>query len=127
MREDSIIIFLEGDSKKAALQHQRMTFVDRNRTFWVKTVSETIDLLKNYRDRLDIVSLSYDLDESRTHPANEHCGMEIVRWLEKQDSVRYSHVRFIVHSWNIFFARKMAKRLQDKGYRVVQIPFGYRS
>lgn len=125
MREDSVIVFLDDDPNRAALQFQRMTNDDKSRTFWVQNVAETIDMLKRYRERLDIVSLDHDLGgETYVHTGREDCGMEIVRWLEKQDAKRYSHVRFIVHSWNIPAGMKMTKRLQDKGYRVVRVPFG---
>jgi hypothetical protein len=125
MREDSVIVFLDDDPKRAALQFQRMTPKDQKRTFWITTVNETLDMLKTYRERLDIVALDHDLgSEQYVHTSREDCGMEIVRWLEKQDAERYSHVRFIVHSWNIPAARKMAARLIRKGYRVVQVPFG---
>lgn len=125
MREDSIIVFLEDDPKRAALNFQRMNKKDQQRTFWVKTVVETIDLLKDYRERLDIVSLGYDLSgEGYSHPASETCGMEVIRWLEKQNPLKYSHVYFIIHTWNIFIGKKMMYRLKEKGYKAVQIPFG---
>ncbi len=126
MREDKIILFLEDDPNRAALQFQRMNKADQERTFWVKTVPETIDMLKNYRERLDIVSLDHDLGGRQyVHAAREDCGTEVVRWLESKDSMLYSHVRFIIHSHNTNAAVKMATRLQVKGYRVLYMPFGY--
>lgn len=125
MREDTIILFLEDDSNRAALQFQRMKNKDQFRTFWVKTVPEAIGVLKDYRVRLDIVSLGYDLNgEMYNHAAREDCGMEVVRWLEKQDPESYSHVKFIIHSWNSNAGKKMAKRLFEKGYNVIRVPFG---
>jgi hypothetical protein len=125
MREDSIIVFLDDDQNRAALQFQRMKPKDQNRTFWVQTVEETLDMLKNYRERLDIVSLDHDLGgEAFVHTGREDCGMEVVRWLEHQDSALYSHTRFIIHSWNIPAGMKMTQRLQAKGYRVIRVPFG---
>jgi hypothetical protein len=124
MREDSIIVFVEGDPTRAALQFQRMTPKDQNRTVWVNKVSEAIDYLKNYRERLDIVSMGYNLnDEEYNHPSREDCGLEIVRWLEKQPSSAYSHVRFIVHSWDQQGVR-MTNRLRACGYSVILKPFG---
>lgn len=125
MREDSIIVFLDDDPNRAAVQFQRMKPEDQIRTFWVTTVDETIETLKNYRERLDIVSLDHDLGgDHYVHTAREDCGTEIVRWLEKQDSSLYAHVRFIVHSWNMPAGIRMTQRLQDKGYRVIHKPFG---
>jgi len=125
MREDTIILFLEGDPSRAALQFQRMKPEDQARTFWVRTVPETIDTLKSYRERLDIVSLGYDLNDLEyNHPSREDCGMEVVRWLEAQDAAEYSHTRFIVHTWNAEAGKKMTKRLRAKKYRALHVPFG---
>lgn len=124
MGDDSIIVFLEGDPTRAALQFQRMTQTDQNRTFWVKTVPEAIDMLKNYRERLDIVSLGYNLNgEEYNHPSREDCGLEVIRWLERQSSSLYSHTRFVIHSW-ASQGVKMTERLRKKGYRAIRIPFG---
>lgn len=124
MREDSIVLFLEGGSNRAALQYQRINKKNRERTFWAKTVSEAIAILIDYRERLDIVSLGYNLSNKYyVHPASSECGMEIVRWLERQNSKKYSHVRFIVHTWDTA-GRKMVNRLWLKGYRVIYVPFG---
>ncbi len=122
---DRIIVWLDDDPNRAALQFQRMSKKDQERTFWVQTVEETLDMLENYRERLDIVSLDHDLGgEQLVHTGREDCGMEVIRWLEKQDAKKYSHVRFIVHSWNIPAAIKMTERLRAKGYRVIRQPFG---
>ncbi len=125
MREDSVIIFLDDDPTRAALQFQRMNKHDQERTFWVQTVKETVDMFKDYRERLDIVSLGYDLNDKKyNHPSREDSGMEVIRWLEKQYSASYSHVRFIIHSWNLSMGIKMAARLREKGYKVILVPFG---
>jgi len=125
MREESVIVFLDDDPKRAALQHQRMAKRDQERTFWVTTAAETIDMLERYRERLDVVFLDYDLSGTGyAHPASEECGLEVVRWLEKRDSSSYSHVRFVVHTWYHEMSQKMVKRLQAKGYRATRRPFG---
>lgn len=122
---DKIIVFMDDDPNRAALQFKRMTDIDQQRTFWVQTTKDTIDLLKTYSSRLDMVSLGYNLNGTiPSHPASEDCGMEVVRWLEKRPSVLYSHVRFIVHTWNTSAGIKMTQRLRKKGYRVVNVPFG---
>lgn len=126
LESDKIIVFLDDDMNRAALLYQRMSKYDQERTFWVKTVVEAIDVLKEYRRRLDIVFLGYNLSGNETvvHPANENSGMEVVRWLEKCSLERYLHVRFIVHTWDIAAGIKMTKRLRNKGYRVIRVPFG---
>lgn len=125
MREDSVIVFLDDDPKRAALQYQRMSKIDQERTFWVTTVAETIDMLERYRERLDVVFLDYDLTGTGyAHPASEYNGLEVVRWLERRDSSLYSHCRFVVHTWHLEVGRKMVKRLTEKGYRASLRPFG---
>lgn len=125
LESDKVIVFLDDDPNRAALQFQRMNERDQQRTFWVQTVPETIQMLKDYTQRLDIVSLDHDLGgETYVHLAREDCGMEVVRWLEKRPAELYSHVRFIVHTWNESAGIKMTRRLRKKGYRVIRVPFG---
>lgn len=122
---DSVIVFLDDSPERAALAFQRMTPSDQGRTFWTRTVEETIDMLKAYRDRLDIVSLDHDLGgQTYVYSGRDDCGMEVVRWLEKQNPTDYSHVRFIVHTWNQSAGIMMARRLRVRGYRVIRAPFG---
>jgi hypothetical protein len=124
---DKILVFLDADPNRAAVHYHRLVESDRARTFWVKTVKETIDILIEYRERLEEVSLEYDLgEEPDAHPSREDCGLEVVRWLEKQDLPKYKHVQFVVHSWNIRAATKMVARLMDAGYDVTHSPFGTR-
>lgn len=123
--DDKIIVFLDDDSTRAAVAFRRMSEYDQQRTFWVSTVSETLDMLENYRERLDIVSLEHDLGGNTfVNSARDDCGMEIVRWLEKQNPENYSHARFIIHTWNLKAGQKMASRLYKAGYRVMNMPFG---
>lgn len=122
---DSVIVFLDDDPARAALAFQRMKPADQGRTFWVQTVEEAIEMLKSYRERLDIVSLDHDLGgQTYVYSGRDDCGMEVVRWLEKQNPTEYSHVRFIVHTWNHPAGIVMARRLRARGYRVIRAPFG---
>lgn len=125
MGEDTIIVFLEDDCNRAALKFQRMSKKDQERTFWVRTVKEAIEILRDYRERLDIVYLDYDLTgEGYDNTSREDCGMEVVRWLEVQQVSDYLHVDFIIHTWNIPAGKKMVSRLTAKGYNAIQKPFG---
>ena len=125
MREDSVHLFLDDDPNRAATLYQRMTPIDRKRTIWVTTVEQTIQTLGDYRERLDIVSLDHDLGgEMYVHSGRDDSGMEVIRWLERQPSSNYKHVRFVIHSWNIPAGRRMAARLMSAGYNVIQVPFG---
>jgi hypothetical protein len=123
--DDYLILFLDGDPNRAAVLHQRMSPDDVHNTIWVRTVEEALDILINYREALRYVSLDHDLGgETFVHSGREDCGMEIVRWLEKQPYDLYSHIVFIIHSWNTSAGHKMAARLKVKGYRVLYVPFG---
>jgi hypothetical protein len=94
---------------------------------WVRTVPEALSVLVDYRERLEEASLEYDLgEEPDAHPSREDCGLEIVRWLEKQNVADYKHIQFIIHSWNISAALKMVTRLTNTGYMAVHAPFGMR-
>lgn len=123
---DKILVFLDDSPEIAATHCQRLTETDRARTFWVQTVDETIGMLKDYRDRLEVVSLDHDLcGEAYVHSGREDCGMEVVRWLERQfDPVDYDHVKFIVHSHNENSGPRMVERLRKAGYHAYYSPFG---
>jgi len=124
---DKVLIFLDRDPNRAAVHYQRLSELDRSRTFWVKTVSEAISVLVDYRERIEEASLEYDLgEEPDAHPSREDCGLEVVRWLEKQDSKKYNHITFVIHSWNARAAAKMEIRLLAAGYTVYIAPFGTR-
>lgn len=123
---DKILLFLDNDPNRAAVHCQRLSDEDRSRTFWVRTVPETIKVFEDYRERLEEASLEYDLgEEPNAHPSRDDCGLEVVRYLEKADN-RYKHIRFVIHSWNVRQAAKMVSRLKDAGYTVEAAPFGTR-
>lgn len=125
MGEDKIILFLDDDSHHAAIMYQRMSPKDRNRTIWATTVAEAISILSDYTSRLDRVWLDHDLGGKQyVHSGREDCGMEVIRWLEKQSPLNYSECHFIMHSWNLPAAKRMAQRLNRIGYSVTQVPFG---
>jgi hypothetical protein len=124
MREDSVIMFLDFDPHRAVLMFQRMNEQDRSRTFWVKTAQEAIDMLRDYRERLEYVFLSHDLGgEANMYSGSDASGMEVIRYLEHQDPQDFD-CKFIVHSWNIDAAIKMTERLVAKGYPATHQPFG---
>jgi hypothetical protein len=125
MREDSVVLFLDDSPERAALMYQRMTPEVRDRTIWTQTAEEAISVLKDYYLRLELVYLDHDLGgETYVHSGREDCGMEVIRFLEKQSVENYKNCSFIVHSWNISAGNKMTERLKDKGYRVQYKPFG---
>jgi len=125
MGSDGVLLFLDDDPNRAAVHYQRLSDEDRARTFWVRTVPEAIDVLIDYRVRLEQVSLEHDLNSTEyVHSGREDCGMEVVRWLEKRDATTYAHVQFIVHTWNEHAGPKMVNRLQKAGYKAELSRFG---
>jgi hypothetical protein len=122
---DKIILFMDDCNERAAVLYQRMTERARDRTFWTSTVEEALGVLIDYRDRLEVVYLEHDLNSDHfVHSGREDCGMEVVRWLEKQDSTKYSHCHFVIHTWNAKAGIKMTERLKAAGYRAHHQPFG---
>ena len=125
MGGEKVIIFLDKDPARAALQYQRMKPEDQNRTVWIRTAREVISVIKEYQGNIDIISLGYDLtDLEYNHPGRTDCGLEVVRFLEKENPKDYEDVRFIIHSWNYDGSKKMACRLMSAGYNVLKHPFG---
>lgn len=123
--ERDVILFLDDDPARAALAYQRMPAKLRDSTFWTTTVEETICILKDYAERLISVHLDHDLGgEHFVHSAREDCGMEVVRWLVKQDPKPYEGCMFVVHTWNIPAGVKMTEKLREAGYKVQRVPFG---
>lgn len=124
--ERDVICFLDDNPARAALAYQRMPESVRGNVFWTKTVEETIKTLEDYAERLHTVCLDHDLGgEYYVHSSREDCGMEIIRWLEKQNPKNYEGCTFVIHSWNIPASIKMYERLKKAGYsRVHRRPFG---
>jgi hypothetical protein len=124
-----MILFLDGDPARAVLAYQRMTKQEKDSTIWCKTVEEAITTLKDYKNSLKVVALEHDLDGEYMNIKREDCGMEVIRWLEKQaqdekDFEPFKNIKFIVHSWNTSAANKMRDRLHTIGLDVVYVPFG---
>lgn len=120
-----IILFMDDAPERAALAYQRMTPEDANHTIWCKSASECISVLRDYADRLKKVYLDHDLGgDEVTHPGNENSGMEVVRFLEKQEPDTFGECLFIVHSFNSYAGPRMAERLMTAGYIAKYEPFG---
>lgn len=126
--ESKVIVFLDDDPARAAIMHNRMTETDRNRTIWCTTVKETITTLRDYIGRLELVCLDHDLGGKHyVDSAREDCGMEVIRWVEKQpksylDQAR--KVKWSIHTWNLPAGKRMKERLQHLGFDVSYKPFG---
>ena len=120
-----MILFLDDDPCRAALACQRMNPEDANNTMWATTAQEAIDVLRDYQKDLNIVYLDHDLGGTHYQDSRaENCGMEVIRWLEKQNYELFIHIDFVVHSWNIPAGARMNERLNEAGYASTHVPFG---
>jgi hypothetical protein len=123
--ERDLVMFLDDDPNRAALAYQRMPEDELPATVWTKTAAETIDVLKDYAERLKKIYLDHDLEGcGYMNSNNELSGMEIVRFLEKQDCKRFSGCKIVVHSHNDYAGTKMVERLNKAGYSAKYHPFG---
>lgn len=123
--EDFVALFLDDNPNRAALAYQRFPEKIRDRTIWTQTSEDAIGVLKDYAPRLRYVFLDHDLGgETYVHSGREDCGMEVVRYLEKQDPSMYKDCKFRVHTWNVDAGYKMTDRLKKVGYTVDYVPFG---
>lgn len=124
MGEDLLILFLDGSNERMALAYQRMPEAVRNDVIWARTAEEGISVLKDYKDRLQVVYFDHDLNEDiHGDSRREDSGMEIVRWLEKQNSSTWN-CKFIAHGWNETPNKKMVERLLVAGYAAEYRRFG---
>lgn len=105
--------------------YQRMKDEDRQATIWVQTAEEAIGVLKDYMPALRRIYLDHDLGGRQfVHSSREDCGMEVVRFLEKQDAKKLEGCEIVVHTWNTPAGLRMEQRLRHAGYKVNYKPFG---
>ncbi|WP_435017833.1 cyclic-phosphate processing receiver domain-containing protein [Tundrisphaera sp. TA3] len=89
---------------------------------WVETVPECVEKLA---ESWDEVHLDHDLGgEVYVDDGREDCGMEVIRWLDRDPPEHLRSARFIVHSHNQHAAFVMVLRLKAMGYRAEARPFG---
>jgi len=121
-----MILFLDDDPNRAAITYQRWTENKRSNTIWCTTVSEAIDVLKNYD--ISEAYLDHDLGgQSFISSEREDSGMEVVRYLEslnKETLEKFENTRFTIHSFNIPAGAVMTERLQKLGLKAKHVPFG---
>ena len=124
-------LFLDPDSKRAALAFNRMSKEDQSSTIWCQTVLEAQTTLWNYRKELVNVWLEHDLGETPyQNTGSEQSGMELVRYLENLhrwypiEFSDFKKVKFVIHTWNEHAGPLMVNRLKDIGLDVELKPFG---
>lgn len=126
--DPKIILFLDDDPLRAVRQYEWSTPEDRLRTIWAKTVTETLLVLKEHPEQLEVVHLDHDLEgETFVDSRRDDCGMEVVRWLENiayDKRVKFVLCHFIIHTHNERAGRQMKERISALGLKADYIPFG---
>ncbi len=126
-----MILFLDDNTQRAVLAHNRMSDEDKGKTIWCKTSEEAIITLWDYRHVLERVHLEHDLGgETYVNTKREDCGMEIIRKLEEwhhkklEEFKNLLSTKFVVHSYNAHAAPIMVDRLKKLGLEAKWVPFG---
>lgn len=119
-----MILFLDDDPNRAAIAYQRWPDKKKENTIWCTEAHQAISTLKDYE--IEEANLDHDLEgRCFVNSSHSNTGMEVVRWLEKQDNLnKFSKTLFVVHSHNFGAAIQMVKRLQKLNLNVKCIPFG---
>lgn len=120
------VIFLDDDEYRTALARKRLTLANKEGRYdavFTKTAEETIAELKK-EGHIMVLSLDHDLGgQVFVGTEREDCGMEVVRFIESNQSVINKIGRVDIHSWNIPAAEEMENRLQRLGLKVTRSPF----
>ena len=112
------VLFLDDDHHRIAHFKQMIRSIECDLTV-VETADECIAALGS--GTFDLVLLDHDLGgEIYCDSSREDCGMEVVRWLERNGG---EHGEFIVHTFNEVAGATMYFQLDRMGYRVEQAPF----
>ena len=129
--DDQIILFCDDDPLRAAKMYEWQTESEKHRTIWVRSVKETLIVLRDCAGRVEQIHLDHDLDGPIPLPTNSPLsGMEIVRFFEnlpKHKIELYLMSRITLHDHNRYSAIEQQKRLKALGFKVKYIPFGMES
>jgi hypothetical protein len=112
------VLFLDDDIRRAEI------FLKRNPdAIWIQTAEECVAKLV---ESWDEVYLDHDLGgEQYVDVERSDCGMEVVRWLCKEERSHLSATRFIIHSHNLAAAMMMVLLMREMGYNAEFFPFGF--
>ncbi len=114
------ILFLD-DNKNRTETFLRNVAINSNedRVYATKTAEGCISMLQS--ENWDMLFLDHDLgDEVFVDSNRKDCGMEVVRWLEKN---KKEFCRIFVHTANDPARKRMIEKLTYSGYRVVDSNF----
>jgi hypothetical protein len=116
--ESRRVLFLDDDIHRAEI------FLNRNpEAIWIQTAEECVAKLV---ESWDEVYLDHDLGgEQYVDVERADCGMEVVRWLCKEERSHLAATRFIIHSHNLAAAMMMVLLMREMGYNAEFLPFGF--
>jgi hypothetical protein len=110
-------LFLDDDPARA------QAFLSENpQAVWVQTVDDCLDCLL---EPWDEVHLDHDLGgRTFVDTTDTDCGMEVIRWLCKEQRAHLKKTYFFVHTHNSVAGLLMVLQMTDCGYRAEFRPFG---
>jgi hypothetical protein len=116
------ILFLDDRSKRIHSALRKFSTCDLT---IVATVVECLQFLAN--EEWDVVFLDHDLGgQEFCDPGSNTCGMQVVRYLERNSwPAEKERPKIVIHSSNIFAAASMEKRLKNIGFSVVRKRWEY--
>ncbi len=92
---------------------------------WVMSAADCIKALEKEWDE---IWLDHDLGgEIFVDSGKEDCGMEVVRKIIEKKPQHLLKARFVIHSFNLTAAYKMAELLKQSGYHAERIPFPFKA
>jgi hypothetical protein len=111
------LLFLDDDARRA------QSFLSSHpQAVWVQTVEECLELLV---ETWDEVHLDHDLGGKTFVDVREtDCGMEVIRWLCREQRDHLRTTRFFVHTHNSVAGLLMVLQMRTSGYRAEFRPFG---
>lgn len=119
---------MDDSPLRAIRMHEWMLPKDRQRTIWVKNVSEALTVLRDYTDSIEIAHLDYELTDEEDIDSRQHdCGMEVVRWLEnipENKRNKFINCTFIIHTHNKHEGIEMVERINNLKLKAKYQPFG---
>jgi hypothetical protein len=117
MSETERILFLDDDPARAEAFRARYPHA-----IWARTAEECQARLA---EPWDVVYLDHDLGgETFVDHERDDCGMEVVRWLDREPRPHLQGTRFVVHTRNPNAACIMVVHLEAMGYSAQAVPFG---
>jgi len=111
------VLFLDDNLTRCAFA---VVFFANDDLYVAHTVKQAIRLLDRYK-RFDLVCLDHDLGGNAFAPSDEKSGCEVAKHILKLRAKIPAEI--IIHSGNIWGAKRMEDILHDQGIVSRRIPF----